>query len=92
MEFKSKNAESRSSPRTPPWPYASNYDLHEMAGGLPFLAFTAPNIHLSSKRKREVCKPVRKLTSLDKNVGPKEHITHQAGGNYKSSCESSSYS
>ena len=41
-----KNAGSKNSPRHDPlWPYASNYDLHEMAGGLPFAAITAPNIH-----------------------------------------------
>lgn len=39
---------------------ASDYDLHEMAGGLPLPAITAPNIHLSSKRRREVCKPAGK--------------------------------
>ena len=66
-------------PMHPPWPYASNYDLHKKAGGLPLLSFTVPNIHLSSKRKREVYKPGRKLTSLIKNVGPKGHITHRAG-------------
>ena len=27
---------------------ASDYDLHEMAGGLPLQTITAPNIHLSS--------------------------------------------
>ena len=36
---------------------ASNYDLHDMAGGLPLPALAAPNVHLSSKRRREVCNP-----------------------------------
>ena len=71
---------SRNFPRLDPlWPYASDYDLHEMAGGLPLPTITAPNIHLTSKRKREVCKQEGKLTSRLKNVGPKGHITHQAG-------------
>ncbi len=39
---------------------ASDYDLHEMAGGLPLLALAAPNIHRTSKRRREVCNPDRK--------------------------------
>ena len=58
---------------------ASDYDLHEKAGGLPLQTITAPNIHPSSKRGREVCKQERKLTSQLKNVGPKGHTTHQAG-------------
>ena len=66
-------------PRNPLWPYASDYDLHSKAGGLPLPTITAPNVHYTSKRKREVCKQEGKLTSLDKNVGPKGHITHQAG-------------
>ncbi len=41
-------------------PYASNYDLHEMAGGLPLRAFAAPNVHLMSKHRREVCNPTGK--------------------------------
>ena len=41
-------------------PYASNYDLHEMAGGLPLRTITAPNIHHMSKHRREVCKQVGK--------------------------------
>ena len=44
----------------PLWPYASNYDLHEKAGGLPLLTLAAPNIHPSSERGREVCNPGRK--------------------------------
>ena len=60
------------------------------AGGLPLPAITAPNIHCTSKRKREVCKQAGKLTSQVKNVGPKGHITHQAGDAYSSS--SSAYS
>ena len=39
---------------------ASDYDLHETAGGMPLAAITAPNIHLSSKRRREVCKQTAK--------------------------------
>ena len=38
----------------------SNYDLHELAGGLPLHALAAPNVHPSSKRGREVCNPTRK--------------------------------
>ena len=30
------------------------------AGGMPLLAITASNIHLSSRRRREACKPDRK--------------------------------
>ena len=66
-------------PLHPLWPYASDYDLHGLAGGLPFRPFTAPNVHSLSKQEREVCKPGRKLTSRFKNVGPKGHITHPAG-------------
>ena len=54
-----------------------------LAGGLPLRPFTAPNVHSLSKQEREVCKPGRKLTSLFKNVGPKGHITHQAGKTLK---------
>ena len=36
---------------------ASDYDLHETAGGMPLQPLTAPNIHHTSKRRREVCKP-----------------------------------
>ncbi len=39
---------------------ASDYDLHEKAGGLPLLALAAPNVHRTSKRRREVCNPDRK--------------------------------
>ena len=74
-----KNTESRSSPCTRYSRNASDYDLHEKAGGLPLQTMTAPNIHHPSKRGREVCKQERKLTSRLKNVGPKRHATHQAG-------------
>jgi len=47
-------------PMHPLWPYASIYDLHEKAGGLPLLALAAPNVHPTSKRGREVCNPGRK--------------------------------
>ena len=63
----------------PLWPYASNYDLHEKAGGSPLQVFTAPNVRHMSQHRREVCNPTGKLTSRNKNVGPKGHITHQAG-------------
>ena len=43
--------------------HASNYDLHVMAGGLPLPSITAPNVRLTSKRRREVCKQDGKLTS-----------------------------
>ena len=39
---------------------ASDYDLHEMAGGLPLPIITAPNIHHTSQRGREVCKQIGK--------------------------------
>ena len=35
-------------------------DLHEMAGGLPLPIFAAPNVHLMSKHRREVCNPTGK--------------------------------
>ena len=44
----------------PLWPYASKYDLHVMAGGLPLPALSAPSIHHMSKHRREVCKPADK--------------------------------
>lgn len=74
-----KNPENRSSPGTRFSRNASDYDLHEKAGGLPLQTITAPNIHHLSKQRREVCKQERKLTSQLKNVGPKGHATHQAG-------------
>ncbi len=55
-------------------------DLHEWAGGLPLCDLSAPNIHPSSKRGREVCKPTQKhQASRINDVGPNGHITHQAG-------------
>ena len=55
-------------------------DLHEKAGGLPLCTLSAPNIHPTSKRGREVCKPTQKYqASRINNVGPNGHITHQAG-------------
>ena len=39
---------------------ASDYDLHEMAGGLPLLHLAVPNVHRTSKRRREVYNPCRK--------------------------------
>ena len=39
---------------------ASDYDLHETAGGSPLLTLAAPNVRPSSKRGREVCNPERK--------------------------------
>ena len=35
---------------------ASDYDLHETAGGLPLLSLAAPNVRNMSKHGREVCK------------------------------------
>ncbi len=32
----------------PLWPYASDYDLHDKAGGLPLSVLAAPNVHLMS--------------------------------------------
>jgi hypothetical protein len=55
-------------------------DLHEKAGGSPLCSLSAPNIHPSSKRGREVCKPRQKYqASRINDVGPNGHITHQAG-------------
>ena len=51
---------SRSSPCTRFSRDASDYDLHEKAGGMPLQTITAPNIHPTSKRGREVCKQARK--------------------------------
>ena len=51
---------------------ASDYDLHEMAGGLPLQTITAPNIRRLSKQGREVCKQERKLTSRNKKCGSKK--------------------
>ena len=76
---KQKNMGDRSPPCTRFSRNASIYDLHEMAGGLPFHTITAPNIHPTSERGREVCKQIWKLTSRLKNVGPNRHATHQAG-------------
>ena len=39
---------------------ASDYDLHEMAGGSPLLSLAAPNVRVMSKHEREVCNPERK--------------------------------
>ena len=50
---------------TPLWPCASIYDLHDKAGGSPIRILTAPNVHPSSKRGREVCKPIRKFRHPD---------------------------
>ena len=54
---------------------ASDYDLHETAGGLPLPTITAPNIHLSSKRRREVCKPVGKSNFPNIKCGSKRTRT-----------------
>jgi len=32
----------------PLWPYASDYDLHEKAGGLPLYALAAPNVRIKN--------------------------------------------
>ena len=58
--FSIKNAGNRSSPRTRFSRAASDYDLHEKAGGLPLPTITVPNVHLSSKRRREVYKQAGK--------------------------------
>ena len=55
---------------------ASDYDLHETAGGLPLPIITAPNIHLSSKRRREVCKQTGKSNIPNIKCGSKR--THYA--------------
>ena len=49
----------------------SNYDLHEKAGGLPLPTITAPNVHPSSKRGREVCKQAGKSNFPSKKCGSK---------------------
>ena len=54
---------------------ASDYDLHETAGGLPLPIITAPNIHLSSKRRREVCKQAGKSNFPNKKCGSKKTRT-----------------
>ena len=36
-------------PYIPLWPYASNYDLHDKAGGLPLLTLAAPNVRTDVK-------------------------------------------
>ncbi len=46
------------------------------AGGMPLAAITAPNIHLSSKRRREVCKQTVKSNVPSKKCGSKK--THYA--------------
>ena len=58
------------------------YDLHEKAGGSPLNVITAPNIHPSSKRGREVCKTDKgSQASRIKNVGPNgTSRTKQGGG------------
>ena len=59
---------------------ASDYDLHEMAGGLPLAVITAPNIRDMSKHGREVCKQTGKSNIPNKKCGSKRtHIrTKQA--------------
>ena len=39
---------------------ASDYDLHEMAGGLSLPTLAAPNVRTMSKHRREVCNPAGK--------------------------------
>ena len=39
---------------------ASDYDLHETAGGLLLLTLAVPNVHHTSKRRREVYNPEKK--------------------------------
>ena len=36
-------------------PCDPNYNLHDVAGGSPLVRFTAPNVRVTSKRRREVC-------------------------------------
>ena len=70
--LKIKNAGSRNSLRTRFGRNASDYDLHEKAGGLPLQTITAPNIRRLSKQGREVCKQERKLTSRNRKCGSKK--------------------
>ena len=62
-------------------PCASSYDLHEKAGGLPLSALAAPNIHLSSKRRREVCNQAEKSNIPIIKCGSKR--THHAPSRLK---------
>lgn len=92
--FSEKNAGSRSSPRTRFSRTASNYDLHEMAGGMPLHTVTAPSVHPRSQSQGgRSANRQGSLTSRLKNVGPKGHNTYQAGKNvFLYYCASSSSS
>ena len=46
--------------KTPLWPCASIYDLHQSAGGLSLHVCAAPNVRRLSKQGREVCNTTRK--------------------------------
>ena len=76
--YQIKNAGSKNSLRTRHSRGVSSYDLHEMAGGLPLPAFAAPNVHLTSKRRREVCNPTGKSNIPRYKCGSKR--THLAQG------------
>ena len=66
-----KHGEQKPPMPTPLWPCASNYDLHEKAGGMPLPTFAAPNVHPTSKRGREVCNPAGKSNFPIQKCGSK---------------------
>ena len=71
----------------------SNYDLHEKAGGLPLLNLTAPSVHPTTQRRREVCKQNRKSNFPSKKCGSKrtcQRTKQEENKFYSSSSESSS--
>ena len=68
-------------PMHPLRPYASNYDLHALAGGLPLCPFTAPNIHLKSKQQagglqtgKETNIPIQKCGSKRTHYAPSRKL------------------
>ena len=78
--------------KIPLWPCVSNYDLHEMAGGSPLRFITAPNIHRTSQRRREVCKqnrktcvPIKKCGSKRTHHAPSRRFYHSSSSLYKRS-------
>ena len=76
--------------KAPLWPCASIYDLHQMAGGSPLRTFTAPNIHHTSKRRREVCKPVRNIGIPYYKMWVQKDTSRTKQGEYQfSSCSQS---
>ena len=68
-----------------------DYDLHEMAGGSPLTTISAPNVHPSSKRGREVCDPAGKSNVPIQKCGSKRahYAPSRKEKTYSSSSESS---